>query len=116
MQQNLLKFDGRIIVVSGAAGGGIGTSATRMLAEAGATVVAVSRSQEKINKNIAPLVAQGLSIVPLVAMCRRMKVLLQPWSRCGARKAHSMGLRMSPAVRPARRGCGQPGSPVPTGG
>ena len=67
MEPNLLRFDGRIIVMSGAAGGGIGTSATRMLAEGGATVVAVSRSQEKINKNIAPLIARGLSIVPVVA-------------------------------------------------
>jgi NAD(P)-dependent dehydrogenase (short-subunit alcohol dehydrogenase family) len=38
-----------------------------MLAEVGATVVAVSRSQEKIDKNIAPLIARGLSIVPVVA-------------------------------------------------
>jgi NAD(P)-dependent dehydrogenase (short-subunit alcohol dehydrogenase family) len=67
MEQNLLKFDGRIVVVTGAAGGGIGTSVTRMLAEAGATVVAVSRSQEKIDKNVAPLMARGLSIVPVVA-------------------------------------------------
>jgi len=67
MDRTFLKFDGRIIVVSGAAGGGIGTSSTRMLAEAGATVIAVSRSQEKINKNIAPLMEKGLSIVPVVA-------------------------------------------------
>jgi NAD(P)-dependent dehydrogenase (short-subunit alcohol dehydrogenase family) len=67
MEKNLMKFDGRIVVVTGAAGGGIGTSVTRMLAEAGATVVAVSRSQEKIDKNVGPLVAQGLSIVPVVA-------------------------------------------------
>jgi NAD(P)-dependent dehydrogenase (short-subunit alcohol dehydrogenase family) len=67
MEQNPLKFDGRIVVVTGAAGGGIGTSVTRMLAEAGATVVAVSRSQEKIAKNVAPLVARGLSIAPVVA-------------------------------------------------
>ena len=67
MEKNLLKFDGRIIVVTGAAGGGIGTSVTRMLAEVGATVVAVSRSKEKIDKNIAPLIARGLSIVPVVA-------------------------------------------------
>ena len=67
MEQSLLKLDGRIVVVTGAAGGGIGTSVTRRLAEVGATVVAVSRSQEKIDKNIAPLVARGLSIVPVVA-------------------------------------------------
>jgi NAD(P)-dependent dehydrogenase (short-subunit alcohol dehydrogenase family) len=67
MEKKLLNLDGRIIVVTGAAGGGIGTSATRMLAEVGATVVAVSRSREKLDKNIAPLVARGLSIVPFVA-------------------------------------------------
>jgi NAD(P)-dependent dehydrogenase (short-subunit alcohol dehydrogenase family) len=67
MEQNLLKFDGRIVVVTGAAGGGIGTSVTRMLAEAGAAVVAVSRSQEKIDKNLGPLIARGLSIAPVVA-------------------------------------------------
>ena len=67
MEHNLLKFDGRIVVVTGAAGGGIGTSLTRLLGEAGATVIAVSRSQEKIDKNIAPLVARGLAIVPVVA-------------------------------------------------
>jgi NAD(P)-dependent dehydrogenase (short-subunit alcohol dehydrogenase family) len=67
MDRNLLRLDGRIVVVSGAAGGGIGTSTTRMLAEVGTTVVAVSRSQEKIDKNIAPLMEKGLSIVPVVA-------------------------------------------------
>jgi NAD(P)-dependent dehydrogenase (short-subunit alcohol dehydrogenase family) len=38
-----------------------------MLAEVGATVIAVSRSQEKIDKNVGPLIARGLSIVPVVA-------------------------------------------------
>jgi 3-oxoacyl-[acyl-carrier protein] reductase len=67
MSQNLINFDGRIVVVTGAAGGGIGTSVARMAAEAGATVIALSRSQEKIDRNIAPLIARGLSIVPVVA-------------------------------------------------
>ena len=67
MEKQLINLDGRVVVVTGAAGGGIGTHATRMLAEAGATVVAVSRSREKIDKNVAPLLAQGLSIVPVVA-------------------------------------------------
>jgi NAD(P)-dependent dehydrogenase (short-subunit alcohol dehydrogenase family) len=67
MEQKLVGFDGRIVVVTGAAGGGIGTSVTRMLAEAGATVIAASRSAEKIEKNIAPLSARGLAIVPVVA-------------------------------------------------
>lgn len=67
MKTNPVNLDGRIVIVSGAAGGGIGTSAVRMLAEVGATVIAVSRSQDKINKNLVPLIAQGLSIVPVVA-------------------------------------------------
>src|SRR6266404_6375263 len=37
VEQNLLKLDGRLVVVTGAAGGGIGTSVTRRLAEVGAT-------------------------------------------------------------------------------
>jgi len=67
MEHNTPKFDGRIVIVTGAAGGGIGTSVARMLAEAGATVIGVSRSQEKIDKNLAPLTSRGLPIVPLVA-------------------------------------------------
>ncbi|HET9564197.1 MAG TPA: oxidoreductase, partial [Mycobacterium sp.] len=47
---DLLKLDGRIVVVSGAGGGGIGTTVTRMVAEAGATVVAVSRSKENLDE------------------------------------------------------------------
>ena len=42
---DLLSLDGRIVVVSGAGGGGIGTTVTRLAAEAGATVIAVSRSE-----------------------------------------------------------------------
>jgi NAD(P)-dependent dehydrogenase (short-subunit alcohol dehydrogenase family) len=67
MEQKLFGLDGRIVIVTGAAGGGIGTTLTRMLAGIGATVVAVSRSDEKLQKNIAPLVAQGLPIVPVKA-------------------------------------------------
>ena len=67
MNQSLLNFEGRVVIVSGAAGGGIGTAVTRMLAEAGATVIAASRSQEKIDRNIEPLLGQGLGIVPVAA-------------------------------------------------
>ena len=67
MEPNLLKLDGRIIVVSGAAGGGIGTTVTRLVARAGATVIAVSRSQANLDRHIAPLVSQGLSIMPVAA-------------------------------------------------
>ncbi len=64
---DLLKLDGRIVVVSGAGGGGIGTTVTRMAAEAGATVVAVSRSKENLDEHVAPLGARGLSVIPVAA-------------------------------------------------
>jgi NAD(P)-dependent dehydrogenase (short-subunit alcohol dehydrogenase family) len=64
---DLLTLDGRVVVVSGAGGGGIGTTVTRMAAEAGATVVAVSRSKENLDEHIAPLGAAGLSVVPVAA-------------------------------------------------
>ncbi|MGE2723587.1 SDR family NAD(P)-dependent oxidoreductase [Mycolicibacterium pulveris] len=63
----LLKLDGRVVVVSGAGGGGIGTTVTRMAAQAGATVVAVSRSKENLDEHVAPLAAQGLSVLPVAA-------------------------------------------------
>ena len=64
---NLLSLDGRIVVVSGAGGGGIGTTVTRLAAEAGATVIAVSRSKENLDEHVAPLARQGLSVVPVAA-------------------------------------------------
>lgn len=67
MQRDLLGLDGRIVVVSGAAGGGIGTTVTRMVAEAGATVVAVSRGQDNLDRHLGPLLAAGLSVVPVAA-------------------------------------------------
>jgi NAD(P)-dependent dehydrogenase (short-subunit alcohol dehydrogenase family) len=64
---DLLRLDGRIVVVSGAGGGGIGTTVTRMAAQAGATVIAVSRSKENLDEHVAPLAEQGLSVVPVSA-------------------------------------------------
>ncbi|AEV73293.1 dehydrogenase of unknown specificity, short-chain alcohol dehydrogenase like protein [Mycolicibacterium rhodesiae NBB3] len=64
---DLLGLDGRIVVVSGAGGGGIGTTVTRMAAQAGATVVAVSRSEANLDEHVAPLAEQGLSVVPVSA-------------------------------------------------
>jgi NAD(P)-dependent dehydrogenase (short-subunit alcohol dehydrogenase family) len=63
----LLRLDGRVVVVSGAGGGGIGTAVTRMAAEAGATVVAVSRSRANLDEHVAPLAAAGLPVIPLAA-------------------------------------------------
>ncbi|MET0900938.1 MAG: SDR family oxidoreductase [Mycobacterium sp.] len=67
MTSDLLDLTGRVVVVSGAAGGGIGTTVAAMVAQAGATVIAVSRSKEKLDQYIGPLVDQGLSIVPVAA-------------------------------------------------
>jgi len=64
---DLVSLDGRIVVVSGAGGGGIGTTVTDMVARAGATVVAVSRSADNLAEHIGPLVAAGLSVVPVTA-------------------------------------------------
>ena len=62
-----LSLDGRVVVVSGAGGGGIGTTVTRMAAEAGATVVAVSRSQDNLDTHVAPLADKGLNVVAVAA-------------------------------------------------
>src|ERR1700744_3973159 len=64
---DLLSLDGRIVVVSGAAGGGIGTTITRMVAEAGATVIAVSRGQDNLDRHVAPLRDAGLPVLPVAA-------------------------------------------------
>jgi 3-oxoacyl-[acyl-carrier protein] reductase len=64
---DLLSLAGRVVVVAGAAGGGIGTTVTRMVAQAGATVVGVSRSQDNLDEHLAPLLADGLSVIPVAA-------------------------------------------------
>jgi 3-oxoacyl-[acyl-carrier protein] reductase len=64
---NLLDLQGRVVIVAGAAGGGIGTTVVRMVAEAGATVVAVSRGKDNLDTHISPLVERGLPIVPVAA-------------------------------------------------
>ncbi len=63
--ENLLSLRGRIVVVSGAGGGGIGTTVTAMVARAGATVIAVSRSKDNLDEHIGPLIDDGLAIVPV---------------------------------------------------
>ncbi|MBW0019417.1 MAG: SDR family oxidoreductase [Mycobacterium sp.] len=67
MTDDLLRLDGRVVVVAGAAGGGIGTTLARMVARAGAAVVAVSRCRDNLDRHIGPLVAEGLSVVPVAA-------------------------------------------------
>ncbi|WP_410873424.1 SDR family NAD(P)-dependent oxidoreductase [Nocardia sp. A7] len=67
MAHDGLGLDGRIVIVSGAGGGGIGTAVTAMVARAGATVIAVSRSAANLDTHIAPLVAEGLRVIPVAA-------------------------------------------------
>jgi NAD(P)-dependent dehydrogenase (short-subunit alcohol dehydrogenase family) len=67
MGHDFLGLAGRVVIVSGAGGGGIGTSVTSMVARAGATVIAVSRSPENLEKHVAPLAAGGLRVVPVAA-------------------------------------------------
>lgn len=62
-----MNLEGRIVVVSGAGGGGIGTTVTSMAARAGATVVAVSRSKENLDEHVAPLAQSGLAVIPVSA-------------------------------------------------
>jgi NAD(P)-dependent dehydrogenase (short-subunit alcohol dehydrogenase family) len=65
--EDFLSLGGRIVVVSGAGGGGIGTTVTAMVARAGATVIAVSRSKENLDEHVGPLAQQGLAVVPVAA-------------------------------------------------
>ncbi len=64
---DLLALDGRIVVVAGAAGGGLGTAVTRLAAEAGATVIGVSRGRDNLEQHLGPLAAEGLSVIPVAA-------------------------------------------------
>lgn len=65
--KNPMRLDGRVVVVAGAAGGGLGTAVTRMAAEAGATVIGVSRGQDNLDEHLGPMVAEGLAVIPVAA-------------------------------------------------
>lgn len=67
MNVDLLSLAGRVVVVAGAAGGGLGTTVTRTVAGAGATVIGVSRSQDHLDQHLGPLVGEGLAVVPVAA-------------------------------------------------
>jgi NAD(P)-dependent dehydrogenase (short-subunit alcohol dehydrogenase family) len=66
-REDFLGLRGRVVVVSGAGGGGIGTTVTAMTARAGATVIAVSRSKENLDEHVTPLAQEGLAVVPVAA-------------------------------------------------
>ena len=62
-----LGLGGRVVIVAGAGGGGIGTTVVEMVARAGASVVAVSRSKENLEQHVEPLAAEGLAVRPVAA-------------------------------------------------
>ncbi|MYV97235.1 SDR family oxidoreductase [Streptomyces sp. SID3343] len=67
-----MRLDGRTVVVSGAGGGGIGTTCARGLLEAGATVVGVDRDPERLNAveaDLADAVGAGGPAGTLVTLC-----------------------------------------------
>jgi len=92
MEKDLLRLDGRIVIVAGAAGGGIGTTVTSMVARAGATVIAVSRSRANLDRHIAPLIAQGLSIVPVAADVSTDEGVAAAMEHARRTKGHLYGL------------------------
>lgn len=67
MTDDFFGLAGRVVIVSGAGGGGIGTAVTRLVAQAGATVLGVSRGAENLAKHVEPLAAEGLRVIPVQA-------------------------------------------------
>jgi len=74
-------------LLSGAAGGGIGTSATRMLAEVGATVNRRQPLAGENQQNLAPLMEKGLPVVPVVADISTDEGIAATMEQAGGRKA-----------------------------
>jgi NAD(P)-dependent dehydrogenase (short-subunit alcohol dehydrogenase family) len=62
-----IRLDGRVVVVSGAGGGGIGTKTVRAMAEAGASVVGVDLLSEKLDAAAAELAPDGITFTPVAA-------------------------------------------------
>ncbi len=65
-----LDLSGRIALICGAGGGGIGAAASRMLAEAGADIVAVDRDQELVDATLAVVRGMGQRGFGIVADLR----------------------------------------------
>jgi NAD(P)-dependent dehydrogenase (short-subunit alcohol dehydrogenase family) len=62
-----LRLGGRVVVVSGAGGGGIGTATVRAMGEAGAAVVAIDLSEERLEPTVAMATAAGIHLTPVTA-------------------------------------------------
>ncbi|MFC5749896.1 SDR family NAD(P)-dependent oxidoreductase [Actinomadura rugatobispora] len=92
MTHDFFGLDGRIVIVSGAGGGGIGTTVTRMVAQAGATVIAVSRSKENLDTHVGPLAAEGLKVVPVTADASTDEGIATVMERVGRTQGELHGL------------------------
>jgi len=66
MLDELLGLAGRTVIVMGAGGGGIGTAVSRMVAEAGAVVIAVDIDETRLAVTEAAVAEAGGRCVPLV--------------------------------------------------
>jgi NAD(P)-dependent dehydrogenase (short-subunit alcohol dehydrogenase family) len=62
-----IRLDGRVVIVSGAGGGGIGTATVRAMAEAGAQVVGVDLLPDKLDAAVEELAPAGISFTPVAA-------------------------------------------------
>jgi NAD(P)-dependent dehydrogenase (short-subunit alcohol dehydrogenase family) len=62
-----IRLDGRVVIVSGAGGGGIGTTTVRAMAEAGASVVGVDLTEDRLADAAASLAPDGLTFTPVAA-------------------------------------------------
>jgi NAD(P)-dependent dehydrogenase (short-subunit alcohol dehydrogenase family) len=58
-----IRLDGKVVVVSGAGGGGIGTATARAMGEAGAAVVGVDLTRERLEPTAAALEGIGFTAV-----------------------------------------------------
>ena len=106
MEKQLINLDGRIVIVTGAAGGGIGTHTTRMLAEAGATVVAVSRSpREHRQERRAATRSKDCRSCPWLPTFRPTKAWRRPWSAARRAKGALYGLVNVAGGAAVRLGC-----------
>jgi NAD(P)-dependent dehydrogenase (short-subunit alcohol dehydrogenase family) len=62
-----IDFEGRVVLICGAGGGGIGTATSTLLAEAGADIIAVDHRQNLVDETVAIVEGLGRKCHGLVA-------------------------------------------------
>jgi NAD(P)-dependent dehydrogenase (short-subunit alcohol dehydrogenase family) len=70
MAELKISFEGKIALVAGAGAGGIGSAVSNALAEAGATVVAVDRTQALVDETVAAVRRIGRETIGIVCDLR----------------------------------------------